>query len=138
VETQGGSLSWEPEQAAPLVARADPAALRQLLDNLIDNALRHCPRGVKVRLEMLEQARCAVLSVADDGPGLERHEHKKIFRIFYRAPPSRRHTKGTGLGLFIVAGIAKAHGGRAWVESAGPGRGCVFRVAVPLSKEAAP
>ncbi|HEY3445534.1 MAG TPA: HAMP domain-containing sensor histidine kinase [Myxococcales bacterium] len=136
VELKGGSLVWEADKAAPLVARADPEALRQLLDNLVDNALTHCPRGVQVRLEMVEQARCAVLAVADDGPGLDPREHKKVFRIFYRAPPSRRHTKGTGLGLFIVAGIAKAHNGRVWVESAGEGQGCTFRVAIPLSSEA--
>ncbi|MGC4114712.1 MAG: HAMP domain-containing sensor histidine kinase [Myxococcales bacterium] len=137
VEASGGALLWEPEKAQPLVARADAEALRHLLDNLVDNALAHCQRGVRIRLEIVEQARCAVLSVCDNGPGLDRQEHKKVFHLFYRAPPSRRHTKGTGLGLFIVAGIAKAHGGRAWVESEGAGRGCSFRVAIPLSKEAA-
>jgi len=136
VRAQGGELLWDSAKASRLVAHADPAALRQLLDNLIDNAVRHCQKGVAIRLEMLEQARCAVLSVSDDGPGLEERELKKIFRIFYRAPPSRRHTKGTGLGLFIVAGIAKAHGGRAWAESHGPGQGCQFRVAIPLAQEA--
>jgi two-component system, OmpR family, sensor histidine kinase VicK len=137
IELRGGALSWEPSKTLPLVARADPNALRQLLDNLIENALRHCPKGVAVRLEMIEQARCAIVSVIDNGPGLDPTEWKKVFRIFYRAPPSRRHTKGTGLGLFIVAGIAKAHGGRAWVESPGLGKGCVFRVALPLLREVA-
>lgn len=134
VALNGGALEWEPDKALPLVARADSEVLRQLLDNLVDNALTHCQRGVRIRLEMVEQARCAILSVCDNGPGLDRAEHKKVFGIFYRAPPSRRHTKGTGLGLFIVAGIAKAHGGRAWVESEGAGRGCSFRVAIPLSQ----
>jgi signal transduction histidine kinase len=138
IEPMGAALSWEAERAPALVARADAAALRRLLDNLVDNAVRHCQRGVQVRLELAEQARCAVLAVADDGPGLPEKEHKKVFRMFYRAPSVRRHAKGTGLGLFIVSGIAKAHGGRAWVESEGASRGCVFRVAVPLSKESVP
>lgn len=135
VAALGASLDWDAARAPALVARTDPAALRKLLDNLVDNAVLHCPRGVKIRLELAEQGRCAVLSVADDGPGLERREHRKVFRMFYRAPAARRTSKGTGLGLFIVAGIAEAHGGRAWVESAGPGKGCVFRVALPLAKE---
>jgi two-component system OmpR family sensor kinase len=133
----GASLSWETDKAPPLIAHADPGSLRQLLDNLIDNAVHHCHPGVQVRLDLTDQARCAVLAVADDGPGLDPKEFKRVFGMFYRAPPSRRHTKGTGLGLFIVAGIAKAHGGRAWVESPGPGKGCTFRVAIPLAKEAA-
>jgi len=135
IEPLGATLTWDADKAAPLVARADASVLRQMLDNLVDNAVRHGQKGVKVRLELAEQSRCAMLSVADDGPGLEEKEHKKVFRMFYRGPPSRRHSKGTGLGLFIVAGIAKAHGGRAWVESKGLGTGCTFRVAVPLSKE---
>ncbi|MBI5546865.1 MAG: HAMP domain-containing histidine kinase [Deltaproteobacteria bacterium] len=135
LELHGAALLWDRDQARPLIAHADPVALRALLDNLVDNAVHHCQQGVRVRLEVVEQARCAVLAVADDGPGLEPREWKRVFRMFYRAPPSRRHTKGTGLGLFIVTGIAKAHGGRAWVESPGPNQGCVFRVAVPLAKE---
>jgi len=134
IDPLGATLSWESESAPALVARADGAVLRQMLDNLVDNAVRHCQKGVRVRLDLAEQSRCAMLSVADDGPGLDVKEHKRVFRMFYRGPPSRRHAKGTGLGLFIVAGIAKAHGGRAWVESQGLGKGCTFRVAVPLCK----
>lgn len=135
VELQKAHFEWVADEAPPLVARADRESLRQLLDNIVDNAVHHCPPGVNIRLELAEQLRCAVIIVADDGPGLARSEWKRVFRMFYRAPPSRRHTKGTGLGLYIVAGIAKAHGGKAWVESPGPGKGCIFRVALPLSKE---
>jgi signal transduction histidine kinase len=128
----GGSLTFEPSRAPELVARADPDLLRQLLDNLVDNAFTHCQKGVDVQLSLGEQGRCAVISVSDDGPGLEQKQLRKVFRMFYRAPGSR-HSKGTGLGLFIVAGIARAHGGEAWAESPGPGKGCTFRVALPLA-----
>jgi signal transduction histidine kinase len=121
-----------------LTVSADPAFLEKMLDNLIDNAVLHCQPEVRIRVSVIEQSRCAVVSVADDGPGLPRREWRRVFSMFYRGPKGRRHRKGTGLGLFIVAGIAKAHGGRAWVESAGPGRGCQFRVALPLEQAARP
>lgn len=128
----GGTLAFDPARAPDLVARADPDLLRQLLDNLVDNAFTHCQKGVEVQLSLGEQGRCAVIGVCDNGPGLEQRYLRKVFRMFYRAPGSR-HSKGTGLGLFIVAGIARAHGGSAWAESPGPGKGCAFRVALPLA-----
>ncbi len=128
----GGTLLFD-EPSRPLVARADAGLLRKVLDNLVNNALTHCPGGVKVRLSLGEQGRCAVIGVTDNGPGLEHKQLRKIFRMFYRAPGAR-HSKGTGLGLFIVAGIARAHGGQAWAESPGPGGGCTFRVALPLAE----
>jgi len=112
---------------------ADPKLLRRALDNLVDNAVVHCHKGVRIALSLAEQGGCAVLSVADDGPGLARSEWRRVFRMFHRAAPARRG--GTGLGLFIVDGIARAHGGRAWVESPGPSRGCRFHVALPLAPE---
>ncbi len=135
VLSQGAGLQFVAEQAEELAVRADPILLRQVLDNLIDNALLHGHRGVHVRIELGEQSRCAVISVRDDGPGLPRREWKRVFRMFYRVPPSggRRNRRGTGLGLFIVSSIARAHGGRAWVESDGEGKGCNFRVAFPLA-----
>jgi signal transduction histidine kinase len=132
VSLQGAVLEPPAEPPPALTVRADPVLLRQMMDNLVDNAVRHGPPGVHVRLELGEQGRCAVLGVRDNGPGLHPDEHKRVFRMFYRAPSPGRPTRGTGLGLFIVAGIAHAHGGDAWVESAGTGHGCCFRVAVPL------
>jgi signal transduction histidine kinase len=114
-----------------LVIRADPVLFERILDNLVDNALAHCPPGVNIRVSATEQSRFAVVTVEDDGPGIERRERSKIFDMFYRAPHNLG--QGTGLGLFIVAGLAKAHGGQAWVES--PGIGSAFRVALPLAEE---
>lgn len=125
-------LDWIGAGSRRFFVRADPILLRQMVDNLVDNALVHCEPGVRIRLDLGEQGGCAVIVVVDDGPGLEPAERKRVFRMFYRTARSRRY-KGTGLGLFIVAGIAEAHRGRAWVDSEGPGRGCIFRVALPLS-----
>lgn len=130
---RGGSL--EIGRLQRLTVRADPLLLRQMLDNLVNNALLHCQHGVKITVSLYEQAGCAVITVLDDGPGLPRNEWKQVFKMFYRAAKSGGHRKGTGLGLFIVAGIAKAHGGRAWVESQGMGSGCEFRVAIPLIRK---
>ncbi|MCU0691157.1 MAG: HAMP domain-containing histidine kinase [Polyangiaceae bacterium] len=135
VKLQGASISWEAKPGTVLPVRADVTLLRQMLDNLVDNAIVHGQPGVHIQLELGEHAGCAVIGVRDDGPGLDRSQWKRVFRMFYRAPGNRRHRKGTGLGLFIVASIAKAHGGRAWVESPPTGRGCQFRVAIPLAKD---
>lgn len=133
----GAQLEWLKASSASLVVWADPTLLRQMLDNLIDNAIVHCPRGVRIQIDLSEHGGCAVLGVRDDGPGLARREWKRVFRMFYRASGATAHRRGTGLGLFIVSGIARAHGGRAWVDSAGPGRGCHFRVAIPLMRSGA-
>lgn len=128
----GGRLEAGPLPG--LAIRADPAMLEKILDNLVDNALRHCPSGVQVRISLEEKNRLAVVTVADDGPGIARRERSKIFRMFYRAPHDLG--PGSGLGLFIVAGLVKAHGGRVWVES--PGSGSAFHVALPMVDEGDP
>jgi signal transduction histidine kinase len=132
VDLGGGHLEAGPLRR--LMVRADPAMLEKILDNLVDNALRHCPSGVQVRVSLEAKNHLAVVTVADDGPGIARRERSKIFRMFYRAPHDLG--PGSGLGLFIVAGLVKAHGGRVWVES--PGSGSAFHVALPTVEEGDP
>ena len=134
VTARGASLAWCIPDDGALTVRADQKLLRHLLDNLVDNAIVHADPGVAIRVDVDAQGGCAVLGVQDDGPGLDRKQWKRIFRMFYRAPGNRWHRKGTGLGLFIVSSIAQAHGGRVWVDSPGPDEGCHFRVALPLTK----
>ncbi len=129
------TIRWSRPERPTFIVRADAVLLRQMLDNLVENAISHGPPGVKIDLELGERGGTAVIGVRDNGPGLDRSQRKKIFRMFYRAPGRRRHQRGTGLGLFIVASIAKAHAGRAWVDSEGPGKGCHFHVAIPFAKE---
>lgn len=135
IKWQGASVRCKHPTVGAIWVRADALLLRQMLDNLVDNAVAHGPKGVKISVEVVEHGGTAVIGVRDDGPGVARAERKKIFRMFYRAPGRRKHQRGTGLGLFIVASIAKAHDGRAWVESEGPGKGSLFRVAIPFAKE---
>ncbi len=130
VRLKGGTL--HSEALPPLKVRADSRLLQRALDNLIENALLHGRPGVQIRLTLEEQARCAVISIADNGPGLPRQELRRVFRMFYRSSNAMGVRKGAGLGLFIVKGITQAHGGRAWVDSEGSGRGCRFRLAIPL------
>jgi signal transduction histidine kinase len=129
VEGNGGHLQLGVLQ--DLLIRADPAMMEKILDNLLDNALCHCPPGVHIRVALARKNRLALLTVADDGPGIAPGDRNKIFRLFYRAAASRG--RGTGLGLFIAASLVRAHGGRIWVEC--PGVGSMFQVALPLREE---
>jgi two-component system, OmpR family, sensor histidine kinase SenX3 len=82
-----------------------------------------------------EDGRYASVRVTDQGPGIPGAELKRIFKRFYRMDgPLATRVKGTGLGLFIVRSVARRHGGRAWAESAGPGRGSTFVLQFPLAR----
>ncbi|WP_246266822.1 sensor histidine kinase [Nonomuraea typhae] len=122
---------------APLVA-GDESRLRQVLGNLLSNALRHTPPGTAVEVRLLEGRLAGgdpavVLEVADQGPGLTPEQAERVFERFYRADPARsRDEGGTGLGLAIVAALAAAHGGDAAVETV-PGAGATFRVRLPAA-----
>ena len=113
---------------------ADPDALRQILMNLFDNALRHTPRGGRIRVTA-EIARDGVaLSVSDTGSGIPAEHLPRIFERFYRVDPGRaRHHGGTGLGLAIVKHLVEAHGGRIEAESA-VSRGTTIRLYFPVTE----
>ena len=129
---QSPDRSVEVRVGSQLTAHADADRVRQLLWNLVENALRYTPAGGAVRLSLSRDEQCAHLSVADEGPGIATEHLPHIFDRFYRVDPARsRATGGSGLGLAIVRHIAEAHGGRVSVESE-PGRGSVFRVWLPL------
>jgi two-component system, OmpR family, sensor kinase len=122
---------------AEAVVVGDGNRLRQVVDNLLANARAHTPPGtpVHVTLETAVDAgeSRAVLTVRDEGPGLDAAHGERIFQRFYRSDESRsRASGGVGLGLAIVAAVAEAHGGRASVESE-PGHGAAFRVELPLA-----
>ena len=99
-------------------AEADPDALRQILTNLFDNALRYTSAGGRITCRTRRQDGGVVVSVADTGSGIPHDHLSRIFERFYRADPSRsRDEGGTGLGLAIVKHLVEAHGGRVWAES---------------------
>jgi two-component system, OmpR family, sensor kinase len=126
---------------AAFLVDGDEARLRQVIGNLVNNALTHTPPGTPVRVKiasgMLEHGTPAVvLDVEDDGPGMERDQAQRVFERFYRADQARnRASGGTGLGLAIVAGLVAAHGGTVSVRTA-PGAGADFQVKLPLSPDA--
>jgi two-component system OmpR family sensor kinase len=107
----------------------DAARLRQVVDNLLRNAVVHTPPATPVHVEVRRDGQRAVTIVADEGPGLDADQAARLFDRFYRGSEARTG-EGTGLGLSIVAALATAHGGRAFVRSA-PGRGSVFTVELP-------
>ncbi|MES5820678.1 HAMP domain-containing sensor histidine kinase [Streptomyces sp. RG80] len=112
-------------------ALADESRLRQVVTNLVGNAVTHTPPGTPIRIGVGTLGECAVLEVADQGPGLTEEQKARIFERFYRADGSRtRSTGGAGLGLAIVQSLVTAHAGRVEVDSA-PGCGTTFRVLLP-------
>ena len=119
----------------PPVVLGDDPRLRQVVGNLISNALTHTPAGsaVTVRLQVRPQTSLAVIEVADSGPGLTQEQAARVFERFYRADAARtRATGGSGLGLSIVAALVAAHGGQVEVDP-GAGSGATFRVLLPLA-----
>ena len=112
----------------------DPFRIRQVLFNLLSNALRHTPEGGKITLNGETGSGMVALSVQDNGEGLEPEQFSAVFDRFYRTDKSRsRETGGTGLGLAIVKAIVEAHGGQIKAHSAGKGKGSLFRVVLPDS-----
>lgn len=109
----------------------DEARLRQVLSNLMANALQHTPESADITVRVGTDGDNAVLEVADQGPGMSQEDAARVFERFYRTDSSRaRASGGTGLGLSIVDSLVHAHGGTVSVTTA-PGEGCRFRVSLP-------
>lgn len=117
--------------APDLVVEADPLRLKQILDNLVGNAIRYVPSGGSVALRGVHDEDAVVIAVADTGHGIAEEDLPHVFDRFWRADRSRaRSTGGSGLGLAIVHRLAEAHGGSVSVRSA-VGLGTTFSVRLP-------
>ena len=141
-------LTVEPGRA--FLVLGDEARLRQVIGNLMANALTHTPDGTPVEVRLgpgflsgtrphargpVPSVPAAVLEVADQGQGLTPEQAQRVFERFYRADQARnRKSGGSGLGLAIVSALVAAHGGTATVDSA-PGQGATFRVTLPLAPD---
>jgi len=130
----GERFSFElrfPDDFPPV--HADYERTREVLENLVSNAVKYSPDGGVIRIIGRAAADQAIISVNDQGIGIAPEEQAKLFRRFYRVDNRlRRETQGAGLGLFLARAIVEAQGGRIWVESA-PGRGSRFSFTVPLA-----
>jgi signal transduction histidine kinase len=117
--------------ASPLPRiRADADRVRQIVSNLIDNAVKYSPAGQPVEVTVAQRNGALVVSVQDHGPGIRPEDQRLIFEKFGRVADGSSKP-GTGLGLFIARSIAEAHGGELSVASA-PGRGATFSVTLPI------
>lgn len=116
----------------PLIVVADYDKIKQVLINLVDNAVKYTAEGGLIEISVKRTGRDVVVSVRDNGMGIPKSVQPRIFEKFQRVPGS--YTKdivGTGLGLYIVREILKAHQGTVWVESEA-GKGSVFHFSLPL------
>jgi two-component system sensor histidine kinase SenX3 len=124
-------LGAEPNGEVTVLGRAEE--LRTAVGNLIDNAVKYSGPDKDITVDLLTPSMDTVLlQVRDRGLGVAPSDLKRIFRRFYRTPTSAlSQIKGTGLGLFIVRSVARSHGGEAYAESGGEGRGSTFTIRLP-------
>jgi two-component system phosphate regulon sensor histidine kinase PhoR len=126
------SLSVNCPNGLPPV-RAHEALLREVLQNLLDNAVQYTPPGGRIDVSAAVEDGHAVVTVSDNGIGIPQVDQERIFERFYRVDAARsREVGGTGLGLAIAKHIVEAHGGRIWVEST-VGLGSRFHFSIPLA-----
>jgi len=120
----------------PSVVTGDENRLRQVVANLLANAVRHTPAGSPIEVAVGRDGETAVLEVRDHGPGIPPDHAEKVFERFYRVDSSRARGQGggSGLGLSIVAAVASSHGGRVGVAPT-PGGGATFRLELPAAPD---
>lgn len=131
-------LTIKTELSEPLPdVLGNPLRLRQMLLNLIDNAIKYTPEGGEIRVVARAENGHVILQVSDNGLGIPLAEQPFIFDKFYRASNVATSTSGTGLGLTIVKSIVENHQGRIWLESA-PGKGTTFTIMLPQEHPSTP
>jgi heavy metal sensor kinase len=127
------NINLEVETNGVVLFEGDPARIKQVIVNLVDNAIKYTPEGGEVRVRVRAENGHAVLLVEDNGVGISAEAMPHVFERFYRADKARsRQMGGAGLGLAIVKSIVTAHGGQVTVES-DEGRGSRFCVSLPRS-----
>lgn len=133
---QVASEFMEYQPGPPVSILGDLDEVQAAVTNLLENAVKYSGSQIRVSVAIEQvDGKYVSLRVKDQGIGIPRSELKRIFKRFHRVPGLlSTRVKGTGLGLFIVRSVAKRHGGRAWAESEGPGRGSTFLLQFPLAK----
>jgi two-component system sensor histidine kinase SenX3 len=134
---QLGAIPLEVQGDQPLVVMGEADDLRTVVSNLLDNAIKYSGEAVRITVALAAPTPDTVwVRVQDRGVGIPQPQLRRIFRRFYRVPARGATVKGTGLGLFIVRSIARAHGGRVFAQSEGEGRGAIFTVELPRALKA--
>jgi len=128
-----GSIQLESHEGRGLAVRGDAEELRTVITNLLDNAVKYSGSDVRVTVAVASPAPDTVwVRIQDRGVGIPKKQLKRIFNRFYRVQTrTLKQVKGTGLGLYIVRSIARAHGGRVFAQSEGEGRGATFTLELP-------
>lgn len=130
---ESDALQLQLPQNPSLAVQGDPEELQTAVTNLVENAIKYSGPNLRVVVNLrLKEGQTVALSVTDDGVGIPSGDLKRIFKRFYRVQNAwTQKVKGTGLGLFIVNNVAKKHGGRAYAQSAGAGKGSTFTIELP-------
>ncbi len=118
-----------PKSLSPV--RGDEDRLRQVVTNLLDNALKMTPEGGKITVRAKEDESSLIVEVEDTGPGIPEEDRDKLFQLYYRSEKDRQRFSGLGLGLALCKLLVGLHGGKIWVESS-LGEGSTFKFSVPL------
>ena len=128
----GVAIDLSSDHDLPSIA-ADPDMLRQVLANLVDNAVKYSPSGGRVDISLEPQAGRVLFAVRDEGLGIPLREQTRIFEKFFRLDPNlTRGVGGTGLGLYICRELVRRMGGRIWVASR-DGEGSTFFFELPAA-----
>jgi signal transduction histidine kinase len=129
----GTTIELAAPESLPRVA-ADPGQLRQVLDNLLENAVKYSPSGGQIDVTLEPRGDALRFAVRDPGLGIPSGEQRRIFEKFYRLDPDMSHgVGGTGLGLYICRELVRRVGGKIWVDSR-EGEGSTFFVELPLAR----
>jgi signal transduction histidine kinase len=130
VEERGGRLELIADGPAFIIGDRD--LLSDALANVVDNAIKHGQAGGRVSVEIARGHETATITIADDGPGIPAEEHSHVFKRFYRLERSR-HTPGNGLGLSLVAAVARLHQAELALSDNAPG--LKVRLSFPVARE---
>ncbi|HRD52170.1 MAG TPA: HAMP domain-containing sensor histidine kinase [Flavobacteriales bacterium] len=130
-QRDSGAHSWDADLPAGLPAHADPQALRSIVENLLENAIKYAPSGTTIRVSVRDSSSDWQLEVADEGPGIPESERNGVFERFYRmGNEETRSHPGTGLGLYVVRRLVQRHGGHVSIRDTVP-HGATFAATFP-------
>jgi signal transduction histidine kinase len=121
---------YPPERPLPEIM-ADKEKLRQVINNMIDNAIKYSTEG-QIKISAFEKDGNVLVSVTDSGKGIEPDQLSGVFEKYNRGKDSATHATGLGLGMYVAKVVIEQHKGKIWAESQGQGRGSTFIFSIPI------